>query len=84
MTREEREIYIQKELLNILAQSSRYLLPEKAFYAQACLVISPAPLRAEFDAAIKMMQSNLWITGVLDNFKQPKWTLTDEGRAALA
>jgi len=84
MNREQREIYIQKELLKLLEESGGYLLPDRAFYAQACMTVEPPPLRSEYDAAIRHLQSNLWITGVLDDFKQPKWKLTDAGRAVLA
>lgn len=83
MTREQREVYIQKELLKILEETGGYLLPDRAFFAQACLVIDPMPLRSEYDAAIRHLQSSLWITGVIDDFKQPKWKITDNGRATL-
>lgn len=84
MNREARQAYVRRELLTALDQCGSYLLPESALARQVNYATVPRCDQAEFDEALRFLDSNRLVTGVTPALGgERKWKLTDAGRAAL-
>lgn len=82
----DREQQILKLILEALDRLDGGQMTEPMLHAEINLRIRPNATVAEFEKALKNADMNKWITGVRARLSTTtvKWSLRDEGRAALA
>lgn len=82
----EKTAEIAKAILTVLDRMDRTQSTEVILHAGVKLLVNPPPVLAEFDQALKECEAQRWIIGVRSKFveSQVKWSISDQGRAALS
>ena len=70
-------------LLQALADSSPYLVPERTLYADVCNRLALAPTRTEFSALLADQEGRKRILSQRSEDGDLKWKITDNGHARL-
>lgn len=82
----QRTAEIAKAILQTLDQMDRTLCTEVILHTSVKLLVNPPPLLAEFDQALKECDARKWVIGVRSTLvtSQVKWSISEQGQAALA
>lgn len=76
----EREDYINRSILRLLAACGSYPMPEAALRDQLGLRLAPPPRTSELDAALRYLESLRRISAI-ESETARLWRLTDTGRS---
>jgi hypothetical protein len=81
----KRKLTINLAILDVLKGTEGFLLPQDALFQQTKVAIRPTLLLSEFEDCLKGLEQLHFVVGIGDEINgEPKWKLTDLGKAKLA
>lgn len=81
MTREQQ---MKRAILAALHDTHPFLLPETSLFADMNLRLSESVSKIEFASALRELNGQKRVLCIKDEDEQPKWKITDNGKARLA
>jgi hypothetical protein len=79
MSRNHRQHLIDRAVIRALLQCGAYACPDAALYETVVLVVTPCPLRSEFEGALRHLETERRVVGIRGE-TGAKWKITEEGQ----